>query len=141
MARAALSPEQEEIERRHRKTTVQASILATLGSTIAIATTIAPVIAWFARPAIVATMAEAMAPAVNAQVKSQTTPLGEGLKALLRGRIAQLEDEIAQLERVDRQRGLDEIDTQRLTSKRRELRDQQMALNAITTAQQPSLIP
>lgn len=130
-----LTPEEQDLENRHRKTTVKASVIATLGSTVALAAAIFPAVAFFGRPAIIGAIAEGMAPIVNAQVAQQLTPVNEGVKAIIRSRVAQLEDEIAELERRDRIEPLDAAETQRLTSKRRELRDQQNALRVITNTE------
>lgn len=135
MVKEPLSAEQEALERRHKQVTIRASIVATLGSSIAILTALFPLFAWFGRAAIVESLSEAMGPAINAQVKQQTNPMNEGLKALIRSRIAQLEDDIADLQRRDRIEPLDAADTQKLVSRRRELRDQQVALAAIENAE------
>lgn len=135
MARKELSPDEVAAERRHSHTTYRASLLATLASTIAIAGFVGPLLLWVGRPAVVAVMAEAMSPAVHAQVRRQLTPVHEGLKVIIANNIATLEDDIAELERRDRAAGLDELDTQKLTRRRRELRSQQQALSAIASAE------
>lgn len=93
-----LSPEEEEVDRRHAKTTRKASILATLTSTLAIVGVVGPAVLYVSRPLLVAMLAEAMAPTVNAQIKQQIAPVNEAFKVLLRQQIDTLQEDVDRLE-------------------------------------------
>lgn len=103
--RRPLSPEEAEVEKRHRRTTYRASIAATAAATLTIAGILVPLLGWFGRPALVAFLADLVSPVVNAQVAQQSAPINAAFRVLLEQQIADLEDDIARLE-FTRQRWL-----------------------------------
>lgn len=93
-----LTPEEEEVDRRHSRTTRRASILATLTSTFAIVGVVGPAVLYISRPLLVGMLAEALAPTVNAQIKEQIAPVNEAFKVILRQQIDSLQEDVDRLE-------------------------------------------
>lgn len=124
---------QPEEKRRHRRTFT----LSTVVSVLAICGIILPVLGVISSPWLVQVMSSAMADEIAEEVSKQVAPVNAGLKVLIENTIAELEDEISQLEfrRENMPESWTAGDAQFLTNKRRRLASQRRALAAIVAAE------
>lgn len=119
-------------QKRHRRTVT----LSTIASCVAICAVVLPAVGFVSTPFIVSYLSTAMADEIRSQVQEQVTPVNAGMKVLIENNIAELEDEISGLEyrqRTDDNFG--QLDAHTLTIKKRRLRAQQDALDAIIRAE------
>jgi len=118
--------------RRHRQTVT----ISTLSSVIGICVVILPAAAWFGKGTVINLLSDAMAGEIQQQVRHQVAPVNAGLKALIQNNIAELEDEIADLEyRQQHDAEWSAGDARTLATKRRRLSAQREALSAIKAAE------
>ena len=117
----------------HRKTVT----LSTIVSILAICGVVLPIAGAVMSPWAIGYMSDAMAGEIQEQVKRQLTPINAGMKTLIEANIAQLEDDISQLEyrKENMPQSWTSLDAQTLTNKARRLRSNQQALAAIVAAE------
>lgn len=114
----------------HRRTVT----LSVLGSVLSMCFLVLPTFAVVLRPWVISVMAAAMSGEISAQAQAQTAPLAAGFKVIIEGNIAQLEEEITQLQwrMQNRPSSWTEVDAQLLLTKTRRLASQRAALQEIT---------
>lgn len=112
--------------------TVLLSVLGTVPVLLVILSLLGTVL----RPWIVGVLAAAMSGEIAAQAQVQTAPLAAGFKVIIEGNIAQMEEEITQLQwrMQNRPSTWTEVDAQLLLTKTRRLASQRAALEAINQA-------
>ena len=125
--------EDQPARQRHIKTIT----LSTVTSVLAICGILMPVAGLLFTPAIVDYLSAAMAGEIRGQVQEQVTPVNAGMKALIENNIAELEDEISAMEYTSatQPQHFTALDASMLTTKKRRLRGQQAALQAIIEAE------
>lgn len=111
--------------------------LSTVVSVLAICGVVLPVVGTLASPWAVKYMSTAMADEIEKQVERHLSPTNAGLKVLIESNIAQLEDDISQLEyrRQNQPASWTPLDAQTLTNKSRRLAAQRAALAAMSGAE------
>jgi len=120
-------------KRRHRQTLSLSAIV----SILVICGAVLPTAGVISAPFFIGWLSDAMADEIKGQVKTQVTPVTAGFKVLIQSTIAELEDDISQMEfrRDNNPASWSAADAQELTTKRRRLRSQRAALEAIESAE------
>lgn len=118
---------------RHRRTLT----ISTIASTVTISVVVIPVLSIVLRPWAVGIISASVAEEVSEQIQREIAPTNRALRTIIENSIAELEDEISQLEfRREHQRELwTSQDAQLLTSKTRRLVTQRAALASLLSVE------